>query len=135
MPRKFCLAQPKLREGFDGCEKLVEIGRFSEEAVSLETVNFVDVIGRVGVGNDDDGDVGKQGVGLDLLEHLPTVFAGEIQIQKDQVWSGHFGKAAFFAKELRGHFAVGYDLEIIGESGFLQRFLRQPGLSWIVFNQ
>ena len=83
-------------------------GRLGNETVGSIIVRRFDVIPGVGGSQDHNRNMPKLVVAFDLAQCFPTVFAGHIQIQQDQLGHGMHGSciAAPVVKKIQQVFAV-----------------------------
>src|SRR5215208_1427044 len=101
--------EPVAAEGLDDVEEAVEGVRLGDVAVGSEVVGAADVVGDLGVGEDDDGQSADALVagGADRGEDLVALDAGQVEVEDDEVPV----EQAAVVEGVEGLLAVGEDLE------------------------
>src|SRR5215208_4233499 len=79
--------QPVAAEGLDDVEEAVEGVGLGDVAVGAKVVGAADVVGDLGVGEDDDGHPADALItrGADCGEDLVALDTGEVEVEEDEV--------------------------------------------------
>src|ERR1700729_4000520 len=72
----------------DNGDEGLEFDRLGDIGVGVKVVASQHVLLGVGGGEDDNRNLSERFIPLDLSEYLPTVEAGEVEVQQDEIGSG-----------------------------------------------
>ena len=127
-----CLA---VARSLDDVEEPPELDRLLQVGVRVLVVRLYHVLLGVRAGEDDDGDAFQVGVGLDLAQHLLAALPGEVQVEQDHVRALHVRVLALLPEILHRGDAVVHLVEVVHESGVLERLPRQADVARVVLDE
>src|SRR5690606_3518943 len=77
--------EPEILDRLDHVDELVQVHRLGHIAVRVEVVRAHDVLLRFRTRQDYHWYIAQRRVRLDLLEHLPAILLGKVEVEQDQV--------------------------------------------------
>ena len=105
-----------------GRDELLHVHRLGDVGVRVQPVAAQDVLLGGGGGQDDHRHVGQLGIGLDLLQDLPPVVLGQVQVEQDQVGGRRGGMRPAAVQEVQCLFPVPGHVEAIADLVVLEGF-------------
>jgi len=101
----------------------------------VEVVNALDVVLRVGCSQDHHGYLPQALVGLDLGQKFPAVFAGEVEVEQDQVGTRSIVETLLAAEKGEGFLAVRRHVQRVGQFAVPHGFPHEPDIPGVVIHQ
>src|SRR5437899_3424506 len=127
-------ARPEAHSGLHHQDKAVQVQRFGDETVSVQVVDFVDVLFGLRAGDDHHRDAAQLGVLLDFRQDFAAVLPGQAQVEQDEIGPRRIGVFALAVQ-------AGQRLNAIRRPGQMvrmvvaQSFPGQPHVAGVVFDQ
>ena len=134
-PGKFDHRHEELVDLPDGRDELLHVHRLGDVRVGVQLVAAQDVLLGRGGGQDHHRHVGELGVRLDLLQDLPPVVLGQVEVEQDQVDLRRGGVRAAAVQEVQGLFAVPRHVQPVADLVVLERFPGHQLVAGVVLNE
>jgi hypothetical protein len=87
--------KPEILDGPHHLDELVDTDGFLDVAIGMKVVTLEDVLFGIGNGNHGDGNAFQERIALDVLQDLPAVLLGQVEIQEDYIRPGGLGARAW----------------------------------------
>ena len=122
-----------MQDGAHGLAQIVEIRVLPDECVHVQIIGTGHIGRAIGARKHHDRDPPKQGMPLDILQHVKTVFSRHMKVEKQQVRS--IGLGGTFVHGSDRLMTVMDGLEIVRNSGSFECDLDEPCDRPIVLSQ
>src|SRR5258708_39196460 len=96
---QFYSRQPEMLDRVHYLEKLFQADRLGNITIRIKVIGIRHVCVRLGGREDDDWNAAEALIAFDFREDLPSIFAGKVQVEQDEIRALNFGEAAFAPKE------------------------------------
>src|SRR5688572_10053507 len=127
--------QPERVDRLHHHDELLEVHRRGDEAVGMQVVAAQHVLLGLRCGEHHHRDAPEAVVGLDLLQHLASVLARQVEVEQDDLGARRGGVLALAPQEGHRLHAVPGPVQVAVDLAFLQRLARQPLVTRVVLDQ
>lgn len=115
--------------------ELVRIHWLGNKAVRMIRVGTFDIFRTCRTGEDNHWKASQLGAGLDHFQYFEAAHSRHVQVEEDDVRSRFAGVVFFLSQVEQCLFAIGDNVEIVGDVAFSKNFQHQPDITRIVFHQ